>query len=394
MTSYQDKGEKPEEKHSFTGYDHIHFWVSNAKQVASYYMARFGFEYIAYRGLETGSRDYATHVIRQNKIIFAFSSPLNPVETDMGRRIMIKGDAVKDVAFGCKDAAALYEKAIARGAVSIKAPTVEKDEDGTVVLATVQTYGDVTHTFVQRGDYKGVFLPGYKTLHKVDPLGSLVASPRLDFIDHIVGNQGDLEMNSACEWYEKVLGFHRFWSVDDSQIHSEYSALRSIVMTDYDEVIKMPINEPAAGKKKSQIQEFVEYHGGAGVQHIALNCDNILHALPVLRSRGLEFLSVPDAYYEDVKRRLAKSPLKVAEDIDALKAQSILIDFDDQGYLLQIFTKPQEDRPTLFYEVIQRRNHTGFGAGNFKALFESIEREQAERGNLENDKPAAAAAKA
>jgi 4-hydroxyphenylpyruvate dioxygenase len=395
MTTYTNKGPKPEEQHSFTGYDHIHFWVANAKQAAAYYMLRFGFEYVAYRGLETGVRDVATHVIRQNQILFAFSSPLNPVESEMGKRIMIKGDAAKDVAFGVKDCRALYEKAMARGAVSVSPPRVDTDEFGSVVLATVKTYGDTTHTFVQRDGYTGVFLPGYKPTKKIDPLSTLLASPQLQFIDHIVGNQPDLEMVSACDWYEKVLDFHRFWSVDDTQLHSEYSALRSIVMTDYDERIKMPINEPAPGKRKSQIQEYVDYHGGAGVQHIALNCNNIMEALPVLRARGLEFLSVPDAYYDDVKRRLSKCPVKVSEDIDELKKLSILIDFDDKGYLLQIFTKPQEDRPTLFYEIIQRHNHTGFGAGNFKALFESIESEQARRGNLEvTPAPAAAASPA
>lgn len=358
------------EKYTFAGYDHIQFWVANAKQVAQWYCLRFGFEYLAYRGLETGSRDVATHVVRQNKIIFAFSSPLNPVDSEMGRRIAMKGDAAKDVAFGVVDCRAIYAKAIERGAVSIMEPKEESDEFGRVITATIKTYGDTVHTFVQRGEYKGAFLPGFKALTKIDPLATLLPQPGLNFIDHIVGNQGDLEMVDACNWYEKVLNFHRFWSVDDKQMHSEFSALRSIVMTDFDEVIKMPINEPAPGKRKSQIQEFVEYHGGAGVQHIALNTDNILTALPNLRARGMEFLTVPEAYYDDVKRRLAKSPVKVKEDIDELKKLCILIDFDDQGYLLQIFTKPVEDRPTLFYEVIQRNNHTGFGAGNFRALFE------------------------
>lgn len=390
MTSYERQGERPEEKYTFSGYDHIHFWVANAKQVASYYVLRFGFEYLAYRGLETGSREYATHVVRQNRIVFAFSSSLNPVETEMGKRVMIKGDAAKDVAFGVKDCAAIYAKAISRGAVSVQEPKDESDEFGRVVTATVKTYGDTVHTFVQRAEYKGAFLPGYKAVNKVDPLGTLLPSPALQFIDHIVGNQPDLTMVDACNWYEKTLDFHRFWSVDDSQIHSEYSALRSIVMTDFDEIIKMPINEPAAGKRKSQIQEFVDYHGGAGVQHIALNTNDILAALTNLRARGMEFLNVPDAYYEDVKKRLAKSPVKVKENIEDLKKLCILIDFDDKGYLLQIFTKPIEDRPTLFFEVIQRNNHTGFGAGNFKALFEAIESEQALRGNLENS-PAAAA---
>lgn len=384
MTSYERSGERPEEKHTFTGYDHIHFWVANAKQVAAFYVLRFGFEYLAYRGLETGERNVATHVVRQNKILLAFSSPLNPVETEIGKRILIAGDAVRDVAFGVKDARAIYEKAISRGAVSIAEPHETKDEFGSVVMATVKTYGDTVHTFVERANYKGVFLPGYTTVDKVDPLSTLLPSPALQFIDHIVGNQPDQKMVEACDWYEQTLGFHRFWSVDDSQIHSEYSSLRSIVMTDYDEVIKMPINEPADGKRKSQIQEFVDYHGSAGVQHIALHTNDIITTLKNLRSRGMEFLTVPDAYYEDLRKRLAKSPVKVKEDLDELQKLCILIDFDDKGYLLQIFTKPVEDRPTLFFEVIQRNNHTGFGAGNFKALFESIERDQALRGNLEN----------
>lgn len=271
---------------------------------------------------------------------------------------------------------------MSRGAESVQEPKEESDEHGSVVTATVKTYGDTVHTFVERHAYKGVFLPGYRAVDKVDPLATLLPSPGLQFIDHIVGNQPDLKMNEACDWYEKTLGFHRFWSVDDSQIHSEYSSLRSIVMTDYDEVIKMPINEPAAGKRKSQIQEYVDYHGGAGVQHIALNTNDIITALKNLKARGSEFLTVPDAYYDNLKARLAKSPVQVKEDLDVLKSLSILVDFDDKGYLLQIFTKPVEDRPTLFYEVIQRNNHSGFGAGNFRALFESIEAEQAKRGNL------------
>jgi len=319
MTSYERQGQRPEEKYCFGGYDHIQFWVANAKQVAAYYVLRFGFEYLAYRGLETGHREFATHIVRQNRIIFAFSSPLNPTESEMGKRIMMKGDAAKDVAFTVNDCKAIYEKAISRGAVSIQAPKEEKDENGSVVTATVQTYGDTVHTFVERSKYTGPFLPNYKPVTKVDPLSSLLPSPALQFIDHIVGNQPDLAMTDACDWYEKTLDFHRFWSVDDSQIHSEYSALRSIVMTDFDEVIKMPINEPAQGKKKSQIQEFVDFHGGAGVQHIALNTNNIIGSLTNLRSRGMDFLVVPDEYYEDVKRRLAKSPLKVKENIDDLK---------------------------------------------------------------------------
>jgi len=264
----------------------------------------------------------------------------------------------------------------------VLAPVEERDKDGVVIRATVQTYGDTVHSFIQRDDYKGVFLPGYQTVIRKDPLSSLLPGPGLKFIDHVVGNQPDLQMDKACEWYEKTLDFHRFWSVDDSMIHTEYSSLRSCVVTDWDEKIKMPINEPASGKKKSQIQEYVEYHGGPGVQHVALNTSDIIFSLTTLRARGMEFLRVPDAYYEDVKARLAKSPTKVKEDLEKLKDLGILIDFDDKGYLLQIFTKPVEDRPTLFFEVIQRNNHQGFGAGNFKALFEAIERDQADRGNL------------
>jgi len=384
MTSYENKGEEPTVG-KYKGFDHMHLYVSNAKQVATYYILRLGFEPVAYRGLETGSRQYATHVLRQNDITLAFSSPLAPFETEMSRHIMIKGDAVKDVAFTVEDCKEIYEKAISRGAKSVKPPTEETDEFGTVILATIQTYGETTHTFVQRNGYKGVFLPGFKPVEFNDPLAKSLVSPGLNYIDHIVGNQADLQMEPTAKWYEDVLGFHRFWSVDDSQIHTEYSSLRSIVMADWTEKVKMPINEPAAGKRKSQIQEYVEYHGGAGVQHVALNTKDIIHAVSNLRSRGMEFLSVPKTYYDDVRKRLSKSPLKVNEDLDVIEKLNILIDFDDQGYLLQLFTKPVEDRPTLFYEIIQRNNHEGFGAGNFKSLFESIERDQALRGNLSND---------
>jgi len=369
----------------YLGYDHLHFWVTNAKQAASFYIARFGFEPLAYRGLETGSRQVATQVIRQNNIIFAFSSPLNPSESEIGNRVLITGDAVKDVAFTVTDARGLYENAVRMGAKSILAPVQLSDEHGSVWLATVQTYGDVTHTFVQRDGYKGVFLPGYFDRTGVnDPLTTSLPRPNLGLIDHIVGNQPDNAMLPAVEWYEKMLGFHRFWSVDDSQIHTEYSSLRSIVMADPSDKVKMPINEPASGKRKSQIQEYIDYHGQAGVQHIALRVDAIIPALKALKARGLEFITTPKSYYVDVRKRLEKSPLKVKESLDEIEELSILIDFDDSGYLLQIFTKPVEDRPTLFLEIIQREGHQGFGAGNFKALFEAIEREQELRGNLEN----------
>lgn len=385
MTSYTKSAERPAIGR-FLGFDHLHLWVSNAKQVADWYCLRLGFTEIAYRGLETGSREIATHVVKQNKILIAFSSALNPVNSELSQRVAIKGDAVKDIAFRVQDCKGIYDRAISRGAKSVLAPTELKDEFGTVIIATLQTYGDTTHTLVERDNYTGEFLPGYRIQTKKDPLSALAGSPNLQFIDHCVGNQADNAMVPACDWYEKALEFHRFWSVDDSQIHSEYSALRSIVMTDYDETVKMPINEPAPGKRKSQIQEYVDYHGGAGVQHVALNTPDIIHALTVLRARGMEFLKVPAAYYDDVRLRLKKATVNVKESIDVLQSLDILIDFDDQGYLLQIFTKPVQDRPTLFYEIIQRNNHQGFGAGNFQALFEAIERDQAERGNIENDK--------
>jgi len=384
MTDYKRPTTRPDGG-KFSGFDHVHFYVSNAKQVATYYISRLGFEPLAYRGLETGSRKVATHVLKQGSILLAFSSSLLPEENEIGCRVMLKGDAVKDVAFTVENCRTIYEKAIKRGAVSILPPTEEKDQHGTIVRATVQTYGDSVHSFIERSQYKGPFLPGYVAVTSKDPLVSQWPSPGLLFIDHVVGNQPDLKMNEACDWYEKILDFHRFWSVDDSQMHTQYSALRSIVMTDFDRCIKMPINEPAKGLKKSQIQEYVDYHGGAGVQHIAIRTENIIESITNLRSRGTEFLSVPDSYYASIRKRLATSPLKVAESIDQLQKLHILIDFDDKGYLLQIFTKPVEDRPTLFYEVIQRRGHEGFGAGNFKALFESIERDQELRGNLQLD---------
>jgi len=246
----------------------------------------------------------------------------------------------------------------------------------------VKTYGDTTHTFVERLNYPGLFLPGYKVHPSRDLLAAKLPEVGLNFIDHVVGNQPDAEMEPASDWYEKNLQFHRFWSVDDSQIHTEFSALRSIVVTNYEETIKMPINEPAAGKKKSQIQEYVDYYGGAGVQHIALNTSDIIRAITNLRARGTEFLQVPDTYYTTLKENLRNSKVKVTEDMNKLQELNILVDYDDNGYLLQIFSKPLQDRPTVFLEVIQRHNHSGFGAGNFKSLFEAIEADQDERGNL------------
>ncbi|XP_055372925.1 4-hydroxyphenylpyruvate dioxygenase [Condylostylus longicornis] len=380
MTTYTDKGRKPEAG-KFLSFDHLVFYVGNAKQAASFYTTRMGFEPLGYQGLETGSRQYAKYAVRQNKITFVFVSAYEPNNKEHGEHLMKHGDGVKDIAFEVENLDAIYKHAKMRGAEVIKDVWEEKDEYGCVRFATIKTYGDTTHTFVERYRYKGKFLPGYKPLPK-DCLLSVLPPTKLDFIDHVVGNQPDLQMESAAEWYERCLQFHRFWSVDDSQIHTEYSALRSIVMANYEETVKVPINEPAKGKKKSQIQEYVEYYGGAGVQHIALNTSDIITAIRNLKSRGMEFLSIPDTYYDLLRENLKLSKVVVKEDLSILQELKILIDYDEDGYLLQIFTKNMQDRPTVFLEVIERHNHNGFGAGNFKALFESIELEQAKRGNL------------
>jgi len=292
------------------------------------------------------------------------------------------GDGVKDIAFTVDDSRGIYQKAIARGATSVREPYELSDEHGTVILSSIRTYGDTIHTFVERRNYTGVFLPGYKSANEEDPLHHLLPQTTLDFVDHVVGNQALGEMEPVAEWYEKHLDFHRFWSVDDSVIHTEYSSLKSIVVADYDENVKMPINEPAIGKRKSQIQEYVDFYGGPGVQHIALNTSNIIESVKALRGRGVKFLEIPSAYYKNLRERLKNAPIKVEEDLDILESLRILIDFDDKGYLLQLFTRPVQDRPTFFVEIIQRHNNFGFGVGNFRSLFEAIEREQAERGNL------------
>ncbi|XP_022064345.1 4-hydroxyphenylpyruvate dioxygenase [Acanthochromis polyacanthus] len=382
MTSYTDKGEKPA-RGKFLRFHHVTFWVGNAKQAASFYCDKMGFEPLAYKGLETGSREVVSHVIRQDKIILVFQSPLNPGNEEMGEHLIKHGDGVKDVAFQVEDCDFLVKTAMERGAVIIKQPWVEQDSHGSVKYAVIQTYGDTTHTLIEYlGPYKGLFLPNYKEPLFRDPLLAKLPPGGLNFIDHIVGNQPDDQMVPISDWYEKCLMFHRFWSIDDKQIHTQYSALRSIVVTNYEETIKMPINEPAVGKKKSQIQEYVDYNGGPGVQHIALNTTNIIQTIVNLRARGMEFLAAPDTYYDTLRESLKTAKIKVKEDLDCLQELKILVDFDDKGYLLQIFTKPVQDRPTLFLEVIQRNNHFGFGAGNFKSLFEAIEKDQDARGNL------------
>ncbi|XP_077895356.1 4-hydroxyphenylpyruvate dioxygenase isoform X2 [Ictidomys tridecemlineatus] len=351
MTTYTDKGAKPE-RGRFLHFHSVTFWVGNAKQAASFYCSKMGFEPLAYRGLETGSRQVVSHVVKQGKIVFVFSSALNPWNKEMGDHLVKHGDGVKDVAFEVEDCDYIVQ------------------------------YGDTTHTLVEKTNYTGRFLPGFEAPLLKDSLLPKLPKCGLEIIDHIVGNQPDQEMLSASEWYLRNLQFHRFWSVDDTQVHTEYSSLRSIVVTNYEETIKMPINEPAMGRKKSQIQEYVDYNGGAGVQHIALKTQDIITAIRSLRDRGLEFLSVPSTYYKQLRENLKTAKIRVKESIDVLEELKILVDYDEKGYLLQIFTKPMQDRPTLFLEVIQRHNHQGFGAGNFNSLFKAFEEEQAIRGNL------------
>uniref|UniRef100_A0A7N6BJ03 4-hydroxyphenylpyruvate dioxygenase n=1 Tax=Anabas testudineus TaxID=64144 RepID=A0A7N6BJ03_ANATE len=357
--------------------DHATFWVGNAKQAASYYCNKLGFEPLAYRGLETGSREVVSHVVKQDKIIYVFSSGLNPGNKEMGDHLVKHGDGVKDIAFTVENCDFLVQKARERGAVIIKEPHTVEDENGKVRLAVLQTYGDTTHTFVERTGYNGLFLPGFHPPLFKDPL------LLLNGLTHCTLHKKRHVFGSVCDVciYRNLL-FHRFWSVDDKQLQTEFSALRSIVVANYEETVKMPINEPAMGKRKSQIQEYVEYYGGPGVQHIAMNTSDIITAIRNLKERGMEFMSVPDTYYDQLREKLKHSKVKITEDLDVLQKLNILVDYDDNGYLLQIFTKPVQDRPTLFLEVIQRHNHQGFGAGNFKSLFEAIEADQNARGNL------------
>jgi 4-hydroxyphenylpyruvate dioxygenase len=360
------------------GTDYVEFYVGNAKQAAHFYKTAFGFQSHAYAGLETGVKDRASYVLKQDKIRIVLTTALKS-DSAIGEHVKKHGDGVKIVALWVEDARSAYEETMKRGAKSYMEPTVEKDENGEVVRAGIYTYGETVHMFVERKNYKGEFLPGYQKWvsdYNPKPTG-------LKYIDHMVGNVGWNEMNTWVKWYEDVMGFVNFLSFDDKQITTEYSALMSKVMSNGNGRIKFPINEPAEGKKKSQIEEYLDFYEGAGVQHIAVATDDILTTVADMRSRGIEFLSTPpQAYYDAVPLRLEAHNHKLQEDIDKLMSLGIMIDADEEGYLLQIFTKPIEDRPTLFFEIIQRMGARGFGAGNFKALFESIEREQALRGTL------------
>ncbi|MDO5509349.1 MAG: 4-hydroxyphenylpyruvate dioxygenase [Weeksellaceae bacterium] len=360
------------------GTDYVEFYVGNAKQAAHYYKTAFGFQNLAYAGLETGIRDRASYVLVQDKIRLVLTTPLNS-ESKINEHIVKHGDGVKIIALWVDDARSAFEETTKRGAKVYMEPTVESDEHGEVVRAGIYTYGETVHMFVERKNYHGKFLPGYVEHHSdynPEPVG-------LKFIDHMVGNVGWNEMNTWVKWYEDVMGFVNFLSFDDKQIHTEYSALMSKVMANGNGRVKFPINEPAEGKKKSQIEEYIDFYEGPGVQHLAVATNDIIHTVTEMRKRGVEFLShPPEEYYRAVPARLQEFHHEMKEDIEKLAKLGIMIDADEEGYLLQIFTKPVQDRPTLFFEIIQRMGARGFGAGNFKALFESIEREQAKRGTL------------
>jgi 4-hydroxyphenylpyruvate dioxygenase len=360
------------------GTDYVEFYVGNAKQAAHFYKTAFGFQSYAYAGLETGLTDRVSYVLKQDKIRLVLTTALTS-DSPIGEHVKKHGDGVKVIALWVDDARQAYEETIKRGARSYQEPIVEKDENGETVRAGIYTYGETVHMFVERKNYTGSFLPGFvewKSDYNPAPVG-------LKFIDHMVGNVGWGEMNTWVKWYEDVMGFVNFLSFDDKQIHTEYSALMSKVMSNGNGRIKFPINEPAKGNKRSQIEEYLDFYEGSGVQHIAVATDDVIATVRELRARGIEFLPPPpQAYYDEIPGRLGVHMEMMKEDIKELQRLSILVDADEEGYLLQIFTKPIEDRPTLFFEIIQRMGAKGFGAGNFKALFESIEREQAKRGTL------------
>jgi len=360
------------------GTDYVEFYVGNAKQAAHFYKTAFGFQSEAYSGLETGKKDRVSYVLRQDKIRLVLTSPLGSA-SPINEHIVKHGDGVKVVALWVEDARSAFEETTKRGAKPFMEPQVEKDEHGEVVRSGIYTYGETVHMFVERKNYNGQFLPGYRKWesdYNPEPTG-------LKYIDHMVGNVGWGEMNTWVKWYEDVMGFVNFLTFDDKQITTEYSALMSKVMSNGNGRIKFPINEPAEGIKKSQIEEYLDFYEGPGVQHLAVATDDIVKTVAALKARGVEFLPPPpQAYYDDIPRRLGAHMDTMKEDLDKLQELSILVDADEEGYLLQIFTKPLQDRPTLFFEIIQRMGAKGFGAGNFKALFESIEREQAQRGTL------------
>jgi 4-hydroxyphenylpyruvate dioxygenase len=355
------------------GTDYVEFYVGNAKQAAHYYKTAFGFQSLAYAGPETGMKDKVSYVLRQHKLTFVLTTPLTK-GNEIADHIMKHGDGVKVLALKVNDATSAWEETTSRGGKSYLEPLTLKDKEGEVVLSGIHTYGDTVHIFVERNNYNGVFMPGFRPwISNYNP-----ADTGLLYVDHCVGNVGWNQMNPWVKFYEDVMGFKNILTFDDKDISTEYSALMSKVMSNGNGYVKFPINEPAEGKKKSQVEEYLEFYGGEGCQHIAVATNNIIETVTELQHRGVEFLKIPESYYATVLDRVGH----IDEDLEPLKELGILIDRDEEGYLLQIFSKPVQDRPTLFYEVIQRKGAQSFGKGNFKALFEAVEREQAERGNL------------
>jgi 4-hydroxyphenylpyruvate dioxygenase len=360
------------------GTDYIEFFVGNAKQASHYYRAAFGFELVAYRGPETGVRDRASYLLRQGKIRFVLTTAIRPDLTPeaalVAEHVARHGDGVRDLALWVDDARDAFTKAVERGAVPVHEPRVVRDDDGEIVIAAIRTYGDTIHSLVERRNYGGLFMPGFRavTPHFAPP------GVGLKYVDHCVGNVELGKMNVWVQYYADVMGFRNLITFDDTDINTEYSSLMSKVMANGNDRIKFPINEPAKGKKKSQIDEYLDFYGGPGVQHMALATDDIIATVTALRDRGVEFLQTPTSYYDELQARVGK----IDEPVDVLQSLGILVDRDPDGYLLQIFSKPVQDRPTVFYEIIQRKGAKSFGKGNFKALFEAIEREQALRGNL------------
>jgi 4-hydroxyphenylpyruvate dioxygenase len=355
------------------GTDYVEFYVGNAKQAAHFYKTAFGFQSLAYSGPETGTKDRVSYAIRQNTLTFVLTTPIRP-NNPIADNIYKHGDGVKAIALTVEDATSAWEETTKRGGKSFMKPTTLSDDDGELVMSGIHTYGDVVHLFIERENYRGAFMPGFRKWESA-------YNPRdtgLQYVDHCVGNVGWNQMNPWVKFYEDVMGFRNILSFDDKDISTEYSALMSKVMSNGNGFVKFPINEPAEGKKKSQVEEYLEFYNGEGVQHVAMATKDIVSTVTELQKRGVEFLNIPSNYYNTLLDRVGH----IDEDLEPLKRLGILVDRDDEGYLLQIFTKPVEDRPTLFYEIIQRKGAKSFGKGNFKALFEAIEREQAARGNL------------
>lgn len=355
------------------GTDYVEFYVGNAKQAAHFYESVFGFEIVAYAGPETGVREKASYVVQQGKIRLVLTTSLF-ANSEISNHVRNHGDGVKVLALWVDDATASFYETVQRGAIPVEEPQYLSDENGYVIVSSIKTYGDTIHTFVERKNYHGIFLPNYKA-HKSRTFKGTVG---LQYVDHCVGNVELGTMNKWVKFYEDVMGFKLLMTFDDKDISTEYTSLMSKVVSNGNGYIKFPINEPAAGLKKSQVDEYLEFYNGAGVQHVAVATNDIIYTVTALKARGVDFLEVPSTYYDDLTARVGK----IDEAIDSLKALNILVDRDEEGYLLQIFTKPVEDRPTLFFEIIQRKGAISFGKGNFKALFEAIEREQEKRGNL------------